>query len=444
MASFLEWYVLERPLARLARRRSRARVEDGAALPAEERRDAGAAGRQPPQPVRAARRRPTACWTSRTCSAARASRSPSGATPLGFGRGDLFEARLVWDGEAVDLRARPSCFTRPTRARSRSTGSSGAVERRRGARRDPVPPVAPAHPLAPPRAHRRRQGLPRCLRLTGRARRGRRALRWSGRLACAVVLGVALIGAANVYLIARTPRGDRRGRRRGARAALRDRAREPRLSGRRPVARAGGAPARPRSQLYRAGRAAEDHRVGAASAGATTSRDAMAAWLEARGVAPADWSIDPGGHRTAATMADAAALGVRSAAGRVAGAITCRARSTSRATPASTRSASRRRRRAGLDGLVPGLLPRDDGARGDRRRGCGARRARSPTDSDRADQLTASADRRRVALQMAPALVRKPAACESRVPGPQDRDPAVCSAARLRRAGRRTSRRRTT
>ena len=39
----------------------------------------------------------------------------------------------------------------------------------------------------------------------------------------------------------------------------------------------------------------------------------MAAWLEARGVKPADVIVDPGGHRTAATMADAAALGVRSA-----------------------------------------------------------------------------------------------------------------------------------
>ena len=39
----------------------------------------------------------------------------------------------------------------------------------------------------------------------------------------------------------------------------------------------------------------------------------MAAWLEAHGVPPADVVLDGGGHRTAATMADAAALGVRSA-----------------------------------------------------------------------------------------------------------------------------------
>ncbi len=40
---------------------------------------------------------------------------------------------------------------------------------------------------------------------------------------------------------------------------------------------------------------------------------AMAAWLEARGVSPANIVLDPGGHRTAATMAGSAALGVRSA-----------------------------------------------------------------------------------------------------------------------------------
>jgi len=40
---------------------------------------------------------------------------------------------------------------------------------------------------------------------------------------------------------------------------------------------------------------------------------AMAVWLEARGVPRGDIVLDGGGHRTAATMAGAAALGVRSA-----------------------------------------------------------------------------------------------------------------------------------
>ena len=38
----------------------------------------------------------------------------------------------------------------------------------------------------------------------------------------------------------------------------------------------------------------------------------MAAWLERRGVAPVDVVIDRGGHRTAASMADAVAAGVQS------------------------------------------------------------------------------------------------------------------------------------
>ena len=40
---------------------------------------------------------------------------------------------------------------------------------------------------------------------------------------------------------------------------------------------------------------------------------AMAAWLASRGVKREDVIVDEGGHRTSATMADAAALGVRSA-----------------------------------------------------------------------------------------------------------------------------------
>jgi len=63
--------------------------------------------------------------------------------------------------------------------------------------------------------------------------------------------------------------------------------------------------------LYKAGRAAK-----IIVSGGVRDNDeprAMAAWLEAREVPRADIILDPGGHRTAATMADAAALGVRSA-----------------------------------------------------------------------------------------------------------------------------------
>ena len=64
--------------------------------------------------------------------------------------------------------------------------------------------------------------------------------------------------------------------------------------------------------LYRTGRAAKIVVSGMAR-GAYDEPRTMAAWLKARGVKAADVTEDPGGHRTAATMADAAALGARSA-----------------------------------------------------------------------------------------------------------------------------------
>jgi SanA protein len=64
--------------------------------------------------------------------------------------------------------------------------------------------------------------------------------------------------------------------------------------------------------LHRAGRAGKIIVSGMAR-GAYDEPGGMAAWLEARGVPAADIILDRGGHRTAATMADAAALGVRSA-----------------------------------------------------------------------------------------------------------------------------------
>jgi SanA protein len=63
--------------------------------------------------------------------------------------------------------------------------------------------------------------------------------------------------------------------------------------------------------LYRAGQAAKIVVSGAAR-GSYDEPRAMAAWLEARGVKAGDVIQDPDGHRTAATMADAAALGARS------------------------------------------------------------------------------------------------------------------------------------
>jgi vancomycin permeability regulator SanA len=72
-------------------------------------------------------------------------------------------------------------------------------------------------------------------------------------------------------------------------------------------------------QLYRAGLARRIIVSGAVRSGSAEpdgipydEPDAMAAWLVRRGVAPADVVIDRGGYRTAASMADAAALGVES------------------------------------------------------------------------------------------------------------------------------------
>jgi len=135
--------------------------------------------------------------------------------------------------------------------------------------------------------------------------------RWPRRLAAVVLVALAYVAGANAFLIAR------------ARPAT--------------VSGVDAAPVRPYAivlgnrvfpdgapcvelasrldttlALYRAGRAAKIIASGGVR-GAYNEPRAMAAWLEARGVKRADLIEDAGGHRTAATMADAAALGVRSA-----------------------------------------------------------------------------------------------------------------------------------
>jgi len=62
-------------------------------------------------------------------------------------------------------------------------------------------------------------------------------------------------------------------------------------------------------QAHRAGKVI----VSGLTRGAYDESRAMAAWLRARGVPAGDVVLDGGGHRTAATMADAAVLGVRTA-----------------------------------------------------------------------------------------------------------------------------------
>ena len=65
--------------------------------------------------------------------------------------------------------------------------------------------------------------------------------------------------------------------------------------------------------LYQAGRARQIIVSGLVRGDAYDEPHAMAAWMVAHGVPAEDVIVDVGGHRTAATMADAVALGVRSA-----------------------------------------------------------------------------------------------------------------------------------
>jgi SanA protein len=134
---------------------------------------------------------------------------------------------------------------------------------------------------------------------------------WRGWVTATFLAGAVHVAGANIYLVA------------AARPAI--------------VADAGAAPVRPYAivlgnrvfadgtpcpelearletalALYRAGRAAKIVLSGARARDYNEPR-AMAAWMEARGVKAADIVADEGGHRTAATMKDSAALGARSA-----------------------------------------------------------------------------------------------------------------------------------
>jgi SanA protein len=140
----------------------------------------------------------------------------------------------------------------------------------------------------------------------GEARKGR-----SGKqFALGALLVIALVGAANAYLVSRSRD-----------AIIADFSRTPP----RPYAMVlgnqvmrGGVPSwelaerlETARQLYRSGLARRIIVSGMVRQG-YDEPDAMAAWLESRGVAPGDVVIDRGGFRTAASMADAAATGVQS------------------------------------------------------------------------------------------------------------------------------------
>ena len=228
--------------------------------------------------------------------------------PLGMTAGDLFEARLVWDGATVVF-GRTFLFhppdardvvlewveraSRPASGATRSCSTCRASTYAGTGRGTSGPPRSigmreAARPAVPPRRRR-----------------------WARWLLGIALAGLAFVVAANLYLIAR------------ASAAT--------LPGVEP------APARPyaivlgnrvspdgtpsRELATRLETALALHRAGRAGkvmvSGACRRRLRRAA--RDGGVARGAWGsagdivVDEGGHRTAATMADAAALGVRSA-----------------------------------------------------------------------------------------------------------------------------------
>jgi vancomycin permeability regulator SanA len=141
------------------------------------------------------------------------------------------------------------------------------------------------------------------------APRGRR--RWAGWLLGIALASVAFVVAANLYLIARASAATLPGVEpapvRPYAIVLGNRVFPDGKPSRELANRLEAALA-----LHRAGRAGKVIVSGRVGEGYDEPH-AMAAWLQARGVPPADIVVDEGGHRTAATMADAAALGVRSA-----------------------------------------------------------------------------------------------------------------------------------
>ena len=163
MASFLEWYVLERPMAATGVPPvARALAGSDEALPGAERRVLASL---------AATHRSLFELHGIADHLLDVEDLVGGArfavrerrNPLGMTAGDVFEARLCWDGEAVVF-GRTFLFHPPGRARGRARLGPARGHGWGGARRDPVSPVAPARPLAPPGSRRRRQGLPRCLK----------------------------------------------------------------------------------------------------------------------------------------------------------------------------------------------------------------------------------------------------------------------------------------
>ena len=119
MASFLEWYVLERPLAGIGLPPVACALEEGGGAARRRAAGAGRAGDQPPQPVRAARASADRVLDIEDLIGGARFSVHERRNTARHDAGRLFEARLVWDGD--DGRVRPDLpVSSARRARGRA------------------------------------------------------------------------------------------------------------------------------------------------------------------------------------------------------------------------------------------------------------------------------------------------------------------------------------
>jgi hypothetical protein len=100
MAAFLEWYVLDRPLAGIGLTPVACAIEEGIALPADERRALAALAASHHSVFELHATSGEALDIEDLIGGARFAVRER-RKPLGMAAGDLFEARLVWDGQTV-------------------------------------------------------------------------------------------------------------------------------------------------------------------------------------------------------------------------------------------------------------------------------------------------------------------------------------------------------
>ena len=100
MASFLEWYVLERPLAGIGLSPVACAIEEGAGLPADERRALAALASSHHSMFELFATAGEMLDVEDLIGGARFAVRER-RKPLGMAAGDLFEVRLVWDGDTI-------------------------------------------------------------------------------------------------------------------------------------------------------------------------------------------------------------------------------------------------------------------------------------------------------------------------------------------------------